>query len=167
MGSQKVGHDWATFTSLQPSFVAPHRLSTKVSTQESSFVGLSFITYCLLSFHCNLIISLVIIWNNNCHWTPLSFLLPWNTPALQQLCRIGMLRGINCWWHRSVRIRGGRCRRCTHWPSTGGQWQVSQHDFLIRVHVLVVSLYFYQPLKFGFRGQPFKIIRNYHYFMIF
>ena len=138
MGSQRVGHDWVTFTLLQPSFVAPHRLSTKVSTQESSFTA-----YCLLSFHCNLVISLVIVWNNNCHWTPLSFLLPWNTPTLQQLCRIGMLRGISCWWRRSVRIRGGPCRRCTHWPSTGGRWQVSQHDFLIGAHVSGVSLYFY------------------------
>lgn len=34
-----------------------------------------------------------------------------------------MLPGTSCWWHHSVRTRGERCRRCTRWPSTGGQWQ--------------------------------------------
>lgn len=128
------------------------------------------VSYTLQSFHCDLIVSLpffeIIIVTGLPYFF---FLLLPHASKMQQPCRIGMLPGTSCWWPRSARIRGRRCRRCTRWPSTGGRWQVSRWDFQtgMRVSVPLVSLVYWVLWHLNtvfkiVRSQTFKVIRNYH-----
>ena len=169
-----VAKSWARladfhFTSTFPcSPTAPHRLSTKVSTQESSFVGISFITYCLLSFYCNLVISLVIIWNNNCHWTPLSFLLASNTPhynscAESGCCVVSTADGTAQWGSEEGAAGGVHIGRAPEDSGRSAAW-FSDQSACVGSQLLFLPAWWHlnTVLKFVFRGQPFKIIRNYH-----